>query len=143
MPEPKIIAGVMLKDNEGRYLFVQESNIKIRGLWGFTGGHADPGETAKQAAIREALEETGFQVAITDDQPILVFRPQAHTDHEYHAFKAEIIGGHLAIEPGEILDAKWLSLEEVEELDKTGKLRDPVFKQIILKTLGNHENPRH
>ena len=37
-----------------------------QGLWNGVGGHIEPGETARQAMIREVAEETGY--AITDPQ---------------------------------------------------------------------------
>ncbi len=34
-----------------------------QGLWNGVGGHIEPGETPRQAAIREVAEETGYQIA--------------------------------------------------------------------------------
>ncbi len=35
--------------------------------WSFPGGAIEPGETPEVAAIRETLEETGYQVTLTSD----------------------------------------------------------------------------
>ncbi|MBJ3762924.1 NUDIX hydrolase [Maribius pontilimi] len=43
----------------GRALLVRRSKAPDKGLWGFPGGHVEPGETALAAAARELLEETG------------------------------------------------------------------------------------
>jgi 8-oxo-dGTP pyrophosphatase MutT (NUDIX family) len=40
------------------------------GLWGLPGGRVETGESASEAAIREAQEETGFEVALTGLQGI-------------------------------------------------------------------------
>lgn len=53
-------AGVFLyhADADGRrYLLLRSSK---HGEWGFPKGHADPGETLRQAAVRETAEEAGI-----------------------------------------------------------------------------------
>lgn len=45
--------------HRGRLLLAQRGKAPDRGLWGFPGGHVEPGETALEAAARELREETG------------------------------------------------------------------------------------
>jgi len=40
-------------------LLVERGKPPVRGLWSLPGGHIEPGETARAAAAREVLEETG------------------------------------------------------------------------------------
>ncbi|XQZ55867.1 NUDIX domain-containing protein [Paracoccus yeei] len=47
-------------DHGPRVLLVQRRNPPDAGLWGFPGGHVEPGETALAAAARELHEETGL-----------------------------------------------------------------------------------
>lgn len=44
-----------------RVLLAQRGKSPDRGLWGFPGGHVEPGETALEAARRELREETGLE----------------------------------------------------------------------------------
>ncbi|MCV3273672.1 NUDIX hydrolase [Roseobacter sinensis] len=55
---PKLAALAVLLREE-HVLLVQRRNPPDAGLWGFPGGHVEPGETALAAASRELLEETG------------------------------------------------------------------------------------
>lgn len=57
MVTPRLGAlAVLVRD--GRVLLVQRRNPPDAGLWGFPGGHVEPGETALSAATRELHEET-------------------------------------------------------------------------------------
>ena len=53
---------VVVRDDKGRILLERRSDC---GWWGMPGGRVEPGESVKQAAIREVLEETGLIVRIT------------------------------------------------------------------------------
>lgn len=54
--------GVIIVDDSGRVLLERRRD---NGMWGLVGGGVDPGESVGQAAVREALEETGLSIAIT------------------------------------------------------------------------------
>lgn len=52
---------------EGRFLICQRPAHKARGLlWEFAGGKVEPGETKRQALIRECREELGVEVRVGD-----------------------------------------------------------------------------
>lgn len=52
-------AMVVLQDAEGRYAVVYSPR---RQEWSSPGGGCEPGETAREAAVREVLEETGLSL---------------------------------------------------------------------------------
>lgn len=104
------------------YLLVQEAQEKARGLWNLPAGHVDEGETTEEAAVREANEETGYQVRLMQDQPVCV---DGDNDIMKYAYHAEAIGGELRIPQDELLDAKWLSYAAIKSLYDKGKLRAP------------------
>ncbi len=62
MPEKQDIAGVVVRDERGRYLMVQEKRKDVCGKWNLPAGWVDPGEAPEAAAIRWAREETGYEV---------------------------------------------------------------------------------
>ncbi len=47
---------------EDQVLMLHRNFPPNQGLWNGVGGHIDPGETAKQAVIREVKEETGYAI---------------------------------------------------------------------------------
>jgi 8-oxo-dGTP pyrophosphatase MutT (NUDIX family) len=53
--------GVIIRDRRGRVLLERRSDC---GWWGLVGGRIDPGESAAQAAVREAQEETGLKIKV-------------------------------------------------------------------------------
>lgn len=57
---PRLGAIAVLVDGD-RVLLAQRSKAPDKGLWGFPGGHVEPGETALEAARRELREETGLE----------------------------------------------------------------------------------
>ena len=56
-----IIASSCVIDNN-KILMVQENKSDIQGLWDLPGGKVKINEDIKQAAIRETLEETGYNI---------------------------------------------------------------------------------
>jgi ADP-ribose pyrophosphatase YjhB (NUDIX family) len=116
------VAGVVIRDNQARYLLVQEKQPKAYGLWNLPAGWVDEGETLRQAAIREAKEEVGLDIKLIDQDPLLSCLNDA-ADRMLNSFRAEVTGGELKIQEDELLDAKWFSLAEVLELSAGGKIR--------------------
>lgn len=54
--------GVVTRD--GRVLLVKVENLSGEKVWTFPKGHLDPGETPKDAALREVHEETGLECSV-------------------------------------------------------------------------------
>lgn len=54
--------GVAIFDSRRQVLFEKRSDC---GLWGLPGGRIDAGESITEAAVREALEETGLNIRVT------------------------------------------------------------------------------
>jgi 8-oxo-dGTP pyrophosphatase MutT (NUDIX family) len=63
MPTPKDAAGIALMSNGKVLLLKRGDGGDYPGHWCFPGGHAEMGEGTEQTALRETLEETGYQVS--------------------------------------------------------------------------------
>ncbi len=116
----KVVAGCVIQNEERKFLLVQEKQPDVYGLWNLPAGHVDKGESIEHAAVREAKEETGYDVELGDK--IGIYHETVESPVR-HAFKAKIIGGDLIVQPDEILDAKWFNFDEITAMKQDGKLR--------------------
>jgi 8-oxo-dGTP diphosphatase len=62
---PLVGVGAVIID-DGRVLLVKRGHPPLAGEWSIPGGVLELGETLRQAAIREAQEETGLTVETTE-----------------------------------------------------------------------------
>lgn len=114
----RVVAGTVIKKDD-KYLLVQEKKKDVYGLWNLPAGKVDIGEKIEDAAVREAKEETGYNVKLIKHLGVY------HQEDEHavkHSYSAEIIGGELNPPEDEILDAKWFSYSEI--LAMKDKLRN-------------------
>ena len=68
--KPQVAVGAIVI-NDGRVLLVKRSQPPSKGLWAIPGGRVELGETLKQAAEREIIEETGLTIRAGD--PVYTF----------------------------------------------------------------------
>lgn len=111
-----------------KVLLVQESHPQARGLWSIPLGKVEPHETPEGAAIREAREESGYD--IHSEAPIAsldIKGQEFHSIEPYtegtdvlHVFRGFVVGGALKAGKG-ILDARWCTAEEAEALPLRGE----------------------
>lgn len=118
-----IVIAVAIIEKNGKLLMVQEAEEEIRGLWNVPAGHIDSGETPTDAVVREAKEETGFDVEPVSLAQIQCYKHKNGRTSLRFNFYCKIIGGEIKNADSEIQDVKWLSKEELEELKKEKKLR--------------------
>lgn len=101
--------------------------------WLQPGGHIDDGEDAATAALREAAEETGLTglrliswrgglLPIDIDSHVIPANPRkGEAGHVHHDIRYLIRSDSTALSPdqAETLGARWVSLDELDELDET------------------------
>ena len=83
------------------------------GRYGLVAGFLDFGESLEEALVREVLEETGVSV-----KNIRYIGSQAwpFPGQIMAGFTAEYAGGELCVDPHELEDARWFSLDALPEL---------------------------
>lgn len=114
-----IVAGCIIC-RDGKYLMVQEKQKKVYGLWNVPAGYVDQNEEVELAAVREAREESGYEVEL---EGLIGLYHDTTKEPLKHAYRAKIIGGDLKVQEDEILDVKWLTFAEIKDLNDDGKLR--------------------
>lgn len=122
------VATIVERDN--RFLMVYEESDG-RKVYNQPAGHLDPNETLTDAAIRETLEETGWQIQLTGVVGVNLYTaPSNGITYFRTTFIGEAIS-HDAKRPLDtgIIEAVWLSYEEL--LERKAQLRSPMTLQII------------
>jgi ADP-ribose pyrophosphatase YjhB (NUDIX family) len=110
--DPKVGAGVVARDDQGRLLLVQRGVQPGRGLWSLPAGYVDADEHPRDAAARETLEETGLVVRVG---AVVDVYPGGGGASFFLAFTAEVVGGELAA-GDDALDARFFGADELPEL---------------------------
>ncbi|MFE6073398.1 NUDIX hydrolase [Paenibacillus sp. NPDC057886] len=122
-------------------LITDESKSKVlmvknvgRSSWSLPGGAVEPYESLEQAAIREAKEETGFDVKVYGIVAINECKFEHLNEHAiFIVFRAEITGGtEQIVRPNEISEIAWKDIEEADKLM-------PFYKRGIRNLIAGNE----
>ncbi|MBX8620696.1 NUDIX hydrolase [Pseudomonas glycinae] len=110
---PHITVATIVEDN-GRFLMVEEHKAG-RNVLNQPAGHLDPDETLIEAAVRETLEETGWDVEPTAVIGIYLYTaPSNGVTYQRVCFSAKAVKHHpdYPLDDG-IVGAKWLNRDEL------------------------------
>lgn len=127
MEKPKsqiTIVKSIVTNNDGNILFVKrdrEWHKEAHGKWEFPGGKVDFGEHPEEACIREAKEESGFDVKLNKIIPKILTSQWEHVNRKSQqiliAYHCELIGGEVSLEDHGVSDVKWFSIDEAKKLE--------------------------
>jgi 8-oxo-dGTP diphosphatase len=117
--QPLVGVGAIIIE-DGRVLLIERAKAPLLGAWSIPGGMLELGETLRQGAEREVLEETGLVVRATDLLGIfdrIVPDQQKRTLYHYVLidFLCKRISGDV-LAAADASDARWFSPEEVAAL---------------------------
>lgn len=117
--------GVVIVDDRNRLLVVQRGQGAGAGLWAVPGGKVRWGETWREAAKREALEETGLEVKVGPVAWVGEAVEPGHPPGRHFAlvdFFADVVGGDLRA-GDDAAKVRWVPLEEVAEYPLVSTMR--------------------
>ncbi len=117
------VSHVWIQNDKGQLLCQQRSLDKelLPGFWEcFFGGHIRPNESYEQAAIREASEELGINVATRDLRLWKVYKFSDNMGYNNEFMGIFIIGWNGAIKDltfndGEVAQAAWKDIAEIKQ----------------------------
>jgi 8-oxo-dGTP diphosphatase len=116
---PLVGVGAIIVD-AGRVALVKRGQAPLLGEWSIPGGMLELGETLRQGAEREALEETGLVVRATQllgvfDRVVLDDEKRCQYHYVLIDFLCERLSGDLHA-AGDAADADWFTLKELSGL---------------------------
>lgn len=113
-----IIVSCCIKEEE-KILLVQENKKEINGLWDLPGGKLKNTETIEQAAIREILEETGYNIKL---HSILLMQNYVTPKGEMLIiyFNAKLLSKKQEkYREDEIKNVKWFTIDEIKNIPRS------------------------
>lgn len=126
--QPVVGVGALIV-HKGKLLLVKRGVEPAKGKWSIPGGAVELGETIRDAIVREVEEECGLDVEIALERPMdaidnLIMSKDGRLQYHYVLlqFLVQLKGGTLK-PASDVLDARWVPLDEVEKYDLTKSFR--------------------
>jgi len=101
---PLSVVCVIVKDKEGNVLITRRAKKPYQGHWVFPGGKVRVGETLKEAAEREILEETGLKIRFEKVSGIYPTIVHNKNEINFHANLVSVVASVSERNPAIVLD---------------------------------------
>lgn len=98
---------------------------KYPNFWENTAGSVLAGETSKQGAVRELFEETGIKVN-EEELYFLGTKKEKTAFVDVYMVRKDVKREELVMQEGETVDAKWVSLETLDQMIEAREIAEPV-----------------
>lgn len=114
-------ADVWIINSENKILIQKRSPKKKASpnVWAMTGGSVIKGETSLETIERETLEELGIKLNMKNIKLVKKFKSDKVWIHTY-LIKQDINLSEIIMQEDEVIDVKWATYEEIENLVKNG-----------------------
>ena len=134
---PWVAVGVVVV-RDGKMLLIQRGKEPGRGLWAVPGGMVELGETSREAAAREAFEETGLTVEV--GEVVWIADAVVHDEQgliRYHNVIVDFLATAPTGEPqcaDDAMDVRWIGPDDLSDITVTRSmwpLLEHVFQRRI------------
>lgn len=137
--QPHITVATVVTDGE-RFLLVEEDTAQGR-VYNQPAGHLEEGESLAQAARREALEETGWEIELLGLVGLGLYRAPANgvTYHRTTFYARPLRCRDDAVLDTGIVAPHWLTLAEMRQ--RSAKMRSPLVLDVTERYVHGHRYP--
>ena len=126
-----LVVCVWVYDGFGNVLMTKRAPGKsFAGTWENSGGAAQAGETSLQAIRRELFEETGIAAEESEFELLETGRDEI-AFYDYYCIRRQTPLEQIVLLPGETVDAKWVTLEEVYEMVRRKEICHIIAQQFL------------
>ena len=119
-PSPVVGIGIVIWNEYDEFVLIRRGKPPRQGEWSIPGGRLEWGETLRDGAMREAMEETGLKIEILGFIDIVdsVTRNDSGIPVRHYVladFAARAVAGSLRA-GSDAADARWVPFGELERL---------------------------
>ena len=114
-----IIVKSLVVNNKGQILFLRRNKEDLKeahNKWEFPGGKIEFGESPEETAIREAKEESGYDIKIDSIIPKLLSSkwesPEREAQQILICYVCKLVGGESLLKDHGVSEIRWFNLEE-------------------------------
>jgi 8-oxo-dGTP diphosphatase len=129
---PVVGVGAVVVDHD-RLLLVRRGRAPQVGVWSIPGGKVEHGELLMEAVVRELQEETGLEGVCG---PMLGWGERIDDEGHYVLldFEVTLVGSDQPVAGDDAVEAAWVDLHEVAELDLVDGLAEFLHDHGIIAT---------
>ena len=143
--EYRMVVHVCVFNSLGQLLIQRRSPEKTvwPELWDVSiGGGVDAGETSRQGAEREVLEELGYDLDLTGLRPAMTVNFEGGFD-DFFVVTRDLDIRDLRLQKEEVSDVRWVTLEETLAMLDSGTFipYPPSFLQFLFESRGSFDFP--
>ena len=128
---PSLSPAVMVLIQRENQLLLARSSYFTPEVYSAIAGFVDLGETAEEAAIREAKEELSIDIG---DLEYFGTQSWPFPGSFMIAYKARYLGGELKIDHNEIEDAKWFDIQQLPKIPSPPSISNRLIESTVHKS---------